>query len=108
MSTDYELGKRIRAALEALNIETPIDPSAFVNTGLPDIDYVESSFLQIMRVLRLDVRDDSLRDTPRRVAKMFAYEIFYGLDYTNFPKCTVIENKMKADEMICIRKALVR
>ena len=47
-----------------------------------------------METLGLDLSDDSLEDTPRRVAKMYVNEIFYGLDYSNFPKCTKIENKM--------------
>ena len=53
-----------------------------------------------MRILGLDLRDDSLADTPRRIAKMYVNEIFAGLDYSNFPKLTVIENKMRVDEMI--------
>ena len=53
-----------------------------------------------MELLELDLSDDSLKDTPRRVAKMFMNEIFWGLDYDNFPKITTVENKMKYDEMI--------
>jgi GTP cyclohydrolase I len=49
-----------------------------------------------MNVLHLDLEDDSLVDTPRRVAKMYVNEFFKGLDYEHFPKCTVIENKMDA------------
>ena len=47
-----------------------------------------------MEILGLDLNDDSLEDTPKRVAKMYVNEIFWGLDYTKFPKCTAIENKM--------------
>jgi len=47
--------------------------------------------------------DDSLQDTPNRVAKMFVNEIFWGLDYKAFPKCTTIDNKMHYDEMVVER-----
>ncbi len=56
-----------------------------------------------MRTLGLDLSDDSLADTPRRIAKMYVREIFSGLDYRQFPKITVVENKMQVDEMIKIR-----
>jgi GTP cyclohydrolase I len=55
-----------------------------------------------MDVLGLDLSDDSLRDTPRRIAKMYVKEIFSGLNPEHFPKMTVIENKMKYDQMICV------
>jgi len=55
---------------------------------------IESHFREIMLVLGLDLEDDSLMDTPRRVAKMYLNEIFYGLDESKFPKITVVENKM--------------
>jgi len=44
-----------------------------------------------------------LRETPHRIAKMFLNEIFSGLDYENFPKITVIENKMGVDEMVRVK-----
>ncbi|MBU5618104.1 GTP cyclohydrolase I, partial [Psychrobacter sp. TAE2020] len=47
--------------------------------------------------------DDSLMETPHRIAKMYVDEIYAGLDYSNFPKITLIENKMKVDEMVTVR-----
>lgn len=61
---------------------------------------IEKKFKEIMEALGLDLDDDSLKETPKRVAKMYVEEIFYGLNYSNFPKLTVIENKMKYDEMV--------
>ena len=55
---------------------------------------IEGHFREIMLVLGLDLEDDSLMDTPRRVAKMYMNEVFYGLDESKFPKITVVENKM--------------
>ena len=65
---------------------------------------IQAHFTEIMKVLGLDLRDDSLMDTPRRIAKMYVNEIFGGLDYRTFPKLTVVENKMQCDEMIRVRK----
>jgi len=61
---------------------------------------IQAHFTEIMKVLGLDLGDDSLVDTPRRIAKMYVSEIFGGLDYRSFPRLTVVENKMACDEMI--------
>ncbi len=55
---------------------------------------------EIMEILGLDLSDDSLSETPERVAKMYVDEIFEGLRDENFPKITVVENKMSYDEML--------
>ena len=54
----------------------------------------------VVKTLGLDLADDSLAETPHRIAKMYVYEIFSGLDYSNFPSMSLIENKMKVDEMV--------
>jgi GTP cyclohydrolase I len=56
-----------------------------------------------MSILGLDLEDDSLTDTPKRVAKMYTNEIFWGLDYEAFPKCTAVSNKIEYDEMVVER-----
>jgi GTP cyclohydrolase I len=61
---------------------------------------IASYFSQIMYIMGLDTTDDSLRDSPDRVAKMYVNEIFSGLDYANFPKCTTVDNKFNYDEMV--------
>jgi GTP cyclohydrolase I len=58
------------------------------------IKAIAKHMTSIMEELGLDLTDDSLIDTPNRVAKMYVREIFNGLNYDNFPKCTRIENKM--------------
>ena len=72
------------------------------------IDKIEESFQTIMEVLGLDLSDDSLQDTPKRVAKMYVNEIFWGLDYEAFPKCTTVDNKMKYNEMVVERNVNVQ
>lgn len=67
------------------------------------IEEIKFHFSQIMNVLGLDLNDDSLRDTPKRIAKMYVNEVFGGLHPENFPTMTVIENKMKYDQMVCVQ-----
>jgi len=98
MSTDKNLGEEIQKHLISLGIETPF--KADVYTKEEQMTVIDDSFKNIMQVMGLDLLDDSLKDTPSRVAKMFSKEIFEGLDYANFPKCTNVDNKFKADEMV--------
>ncbi|WP_413290797.1 GTP cyclohydrolase I FolE [Bdellovibrio sp. HCB337] len=80
-------------------------PTPMIKNGLSSdekIKLITEKFTEIMEILGLDLNDDSLKDTPRRVAKMYVNEIFSGLDPEHFPKMTVIENKMEYDQMICV------
>ena len=88
----------VKAALAERGLETPMLPVSL--TAEQKKATIEQNFTEILKVLGLDLSDDSLCDTPRRVAKMFVNEIFSGLDYGNFPRLTVIENKMQVDEMV--------
>lgn len=88
----------IRSALIERGLETPlIDDTLDRDTKYQRI---KQSFTDIATTLGLDLTDDSLCETPHRIAKMYVDEIFAGLDYSNFPKVTVIENKMGVDEMV--------
>ena len=58
----------------------------------------------VMGTLGLNLDDDSLEETPHRIAKMYVYEIFSGLDYENFPQIAMIDNKMKVDEMVRVNE----
>lgn len=64
-------------------------------------------FQGIMETLGLDMSNESLRDSPLRVAKMYVNEIFSGLNAANFPKITVIENDMAYDQMIVVRDVAI-
>jgi len=91
---------QVRHALLERGLETPL-----INDRLDrDTKYqrIKQSFADIATTLGLDLNDDSLCETPHRIAKMYVDEIFAGLDYANFPKITVIENKMGVEEMIKI------
>lgn len=96
--TDPELGLQVHNHLVARGVETPfVDTEDYHDKKVKKI---EKHFTEIMKILGMDLSDDSLRDSPKRVAKMFVNELFWGLDYKAFPKCTAIENKMGYDEMV--------
>lgn len=90
----------VRNALIERGLETPMVPGTL--SAEEKRQRIQAHFTEIMKVLGLDLTDDSLVDTPRRIAKMYVDEIFGGLDYRHFPKLTVVENKMRCDEMIRI------
>jgi len=91
---------QVRHALLERGLETPL----ITDKHDRDTRYqlIKQSFADIVTTLGLDLTDDSLCETPHRIAKMYVDEIFAGLDYSNFPKITVIENKMGFEEMVKI------
>jgi GTP cyclohydrolase I len=105
--TDPVLGQEIHQHLLKCGVETPRNELDSLSRT-DKIELIESRFGDIMAMLGLDLNDDSLRDTPKRVAKMFVNEIFWGLDYDAFPKCTTVENKMNYDEMVVERNISVQ
>ena len=82
------------------NAETPMRKDAFVLSDKEKMQRIEKSMVDIMQTLGLDLTDDSLKGTPRRVAKMFVQEIFDGLDPDKRPKMSVFENKFQYNEML--------
>ncbi len=80
--------------------DTPIRPDAFVLTDQEKIERIEESVRDIMLTLGLDLDDDSLNGTPKRVAKMYVDEIFSGLHPDNKPKSSTFKNKYKYGEML--------
>ncbi len=105
--TDPELGARVHKYLVQRGVETPTKNNNTLDRK-EKIDIIETHFASIMRTLGLDLEDDSLIDTPKRVAKMYVNEIFWGLDYDAFPKCTTVDNKMKYNEMVVERNVNVQ
>ena len=95
---DPALGQKIHEYLVSVGVETP-----FIDNGLSrkeKIQKIEDNCDEIVTTLGLDSKDDSIKDTPKRVGTMYVNEIFWGLDYASFPKITVVENKMQYNEMI--------
>jgi GTP cyclohydrolase I len=105
---DPELGLLVHEHLVKVGVETPIKETGQLIDRKGKIEVIEVLFTNIMKTLGLDLTDDSLIETPKRVAKMYVNEIFWGLDYEAFPKCTTVDNKMKYNEMVCERNINVQ
>jgi len=104
--TDPALGLKVHEHLVKMGVETPTVVNGLSRTD--KIDIIEAKFTDIMKALGLDLTDDSLIETPKRVAKMMVTETMWGLDYEAFPKCTTVNNKMKYNEMVVERNVSVQ
>lgn len=89
------------------SIETPIRNDAFEIDDELKIELIQKKFGEIMEILGLDLSDDSLKDTPKRVAKMYVKEIFSGLNPKNKPSVTLFDNKYKFSQMLVERNIAV-
>jgi GTP cyclohydrolase IA len=84
----------------ATSYDTPLRPDAFDLSEEEKMDIIAGHFKEIMLTLGLDLTDDSLKGTPKRLAKMYVQEIFNGLDPKNLPKVALFDNKYKYNEML--------
>jgi GTP cyclohydrolase IA len=82
------------------SLETPMRSDAFDMSDDDKIAKIKEHFTAIMETLGLDLRDDSLSQTPKRVAKMYVKEIFSGLNPANKPSVTLFENKYGYNQML--------
>ncbi len=82
------------------SVETPMRVGAFDANDEEKILQIEEHFRSIMNIMGLDLTDDSLKGTPKRVAKMYIKEIFSGLNPANKPSMALFENKYKYNEML--------
>lgn len=95
----------VKAALHQRGLETPMAPNQISREEKKE--KIQHHMREILTLLELDLSDDSLEETPQRIAKMYVDEIFSGLDYANFPKITVIANKMNVSEMVRVKDITV-
>ena len=80
--------------------DTPMRSDAFKLSNQEKVDIIKDDVRHIMETLGLDLKDDSLKGTPSRVAKMFVNEIFGGLDPEKKPSASIFKNKYKYGEML--------
>ena len=106
--TDPKLGQEIHEHLIKCGVETPTVEKTLAVENKTKIDILENAFTTVWQTLGLNLGDDSLAQTPNRMAKMYVNEIYFGLKPENFPKCTTVENKMKYDEMVIERNVNVQ
>lgn len=93
-------GARVAQALALRGLETPRNAVELKN--IEKKDKIQQHMTEVLNILGLDLADDSLKETPLRLAKMYVDELFYGLDYAKFPKITKIANSMQVDEMVFV------
>jgi GTP cyclohydrolase IA len=100
-SKDAAQGRKVHQHLLDVGVETPFKQKQISKRIL------EQSFTSVMEEVGLDLTDDSLMETPRRLAKLYSDEYFAGLNYDNFPTATVVSNKFNYNEMILERNITV-
>ena len=84
----------------ATSINTPLRDDAFKMSDAEKIEIIEKKVADILFTLGMDMTDDSLKGTPKRVAKMYVNEIFSGLNPKNKPKASTFDNKYKYGEIL--------
>lgn len=100
--TNPELGLRVKEHLKSkglLNIEADNDFSREER-----INILEDKFKSIISVLGLNINDGNLKETPRRLAKLYVNDLFGGLDWSKFPKCTAVDNEfVRYDSFVLVK-----
>ncbi len=81
-------------------VHTPLKKGAFDIPDEKKKEMIAILFGEIMDVMGLDLTDDSLKGTPKRVAKMFIDEIYSGLNPANKPEVALFENKYHYNQML--------
>ena len=89
------------------SFDTPLRPDAFEMDDDTKMELIAKHFTGIMQVLGMDLEDDSLKDTPKRVAKMYVKEIFSGLNPANKPQPTLFKNHFQYKQMLVERNIAV-
>lgn len=93
---------------QATSLETPLRPDAWELSPQTKMERIEANFREILHTLGLDLTDDSLQGTPRRVAKMFVEEVFAGLNPDQKPEARLFENKFRYHQMLVERNITLR
>ena len=95
-SKNYELGLKIQKLLQDNNLENPMINEVVAKWSDPTyISVIQDKLSDFLKALGFDLSDTSIANTPRRVVKFFIKELFYGLDYRNFPKISLALNTFK-------------
>lgn len=99
--TNAQLGLEVAELMRTHGIETPM-----IDGVVPSVEELTGLYTQVHKALGIDLEDDSIQDTPRRIAKLQVHESMKGLDYDNFPKMTTVENKFY-DGMVSVNDMLI-
>ena len=98
---DQKLGAEVNAYLKKKSVQTPMTYQSYSNEEQQE--NIIGAFNSIMDTLGLDLEDDSLKGTPKRIANMFVNELYWGLNDDYFPRSMTVENKMSYDKMIVVK-----
>ncbi len=82
------------------SLETPLREDAFELSDDEKIQRIQENVSAILETLGMDLTDDSLKGTPKRVAKMFVKDLFGGLHPDRRPGLSTFDNKYKYNEML--------
>ena len=82
------------------SIETPLRDDAFEISDDEKISIIQKNVKEILITLGMDMTDDSLKGTPKRVAKAYVKELFGGLNPKNLPTSSTFDNKYQYGEML--------
>tara|TARA_S200000501_G_scaffold89447_1_gene82547 strand:+ start:702 stop:1367 length:666 start_codon:yes stop_codon:yes gene_type:complete len=82
------------------SIETPLRDDAFEMSDDEKISIIQKNVNEILTTLGMDMTDDSLKGTPKRVAKAYVNELFGGLNPKNLPTSSTFDNKYQYGEML--------
>jgi GTP cyclohydrolase I len=96
---DSTLGREVNKHLVSLGLETPVTELLHTDNKIK-IEKIEHHMTEILKTIGLDLTNDSLMDTPKRIAKMMVLEQSWGLLPENFPKCTTVKKDIEYDEMV--------
>jgi GTP cyclohydrolase IA len=81
-------------------INNPIRKDAFSITDEEKIESIKKNVESILITLGMDLSDDSIKETPNRVAKLFVKEIFGGLNPDKKPNASTFKNAYSYGEML--------
>lgn len=98
-----DLGREVNEHLKKLGIHTPLTDKVNEDRDVK-VNKIEHLMTEVLETLGLDLNDDSLAETPMRVAKMYVDEIFSGLVPDHFPKCTTVDNKFAHGDEFVLEK----
>ncbi|WP_369048764.1 GTP cyclohydrolase I FolE [Tenacibaculum sp. UWU-22] len=87
--------------------KTPLRVDAFAISDSEKISKIQEKVKDILEILGMDLTDDSLQGTPKRVAKSFVNELFMGLNPANRPKASTFDNNYKYGEMLVEKNIVV-
>nr|WP_299033410.1 GTP cyclohydrolase I FolE [uncultured Tenacibaculum sp.] len=91
----------------ATSAKTPLRADAFEISDEEKIERIQESVKEILETLGMDLTDDSMQGTPKRVAKAFVNELFMGLNPKNKPKASTFDNTYKYGEMLVEKNIIV-